>query len=70
MRDILALLLLAVTITAAPTESRLFGPDALVNYKRCLSELGRERSETADTKLKRSLLYKPINITKYAKEHP
>ena len=71
MKYTLLLTLYAIFIFASPAgNSVLIGPDALKNYEHYLAALNEERNETAETKLKRSLLYKLINITKYAKQKP
>ncbi len=70
MKSIFTLAILFTVIFAAPVDTKLLGPDALANYEHYLVTLSEEKNETVNTKLKRSLLYKLINITKYAKEKP
>ncbi len=70
MRPLFILLLYALALFASPVDSRLVGPDALMNYERYLAMLKKDGNESVEEKLKRSLLYKLINITKYAKEEP
>ncbi len=70
MRPILILALYTLFIFAAPAGTKLLGPDALTNYEHYLVALTEEKNETAERKLKRSLLYKFINITKHAKQKP
>ncbi len=70
MKSIFTLAILFTLVFAATADRKLLGPDALKNYEHYLATLSEERNETAETKLKRSLLYKLINITKYAKRKP
>ena len=68
MKSIFMLSLYALFIFAAPSQNDLVGPNALINYEHYLAQLSERKGESADTTLKRSLLYKLINITKYAKQ--
>ncbi len=68
MRSIFTLLLFALFIFADSNRMDLTGPNALVNYERYLAQLEERKESNTDTTLKRSLLYKLINITKYAPE--
>jgi len=70
MKPFVILFLCIRWIVAEPLETKLLGPQALQNYEHDLAILDREKNATTKSRLKRSLLYKLINISKYAKENP
>ncbi|WP_456402399.1 mechanosensitive ion channel domain-containing protein [Hydrogenimonas sp.] len=70
MKSFVILFLSACCILAAPFETKLVGPEALQNYEHYLATLDMEKNASTEASLKRSLLYKLINISKYAKENP
>ncbi len=69
MKSLFLLLFYVALIIASPVKTK-FSPDRIENYERYLASLSQKSDESVETKLKRSLLYKIINITKYAKEQP
>ncbi len=69
MKSLFLLLFYVALVIASPVKTK-FGPDRVESYERYLATLSQKSDGSVETKLKRSLLYKIINITKYAKEQP